>query len=389
MIRVLIVDDEPLVRLALRSLEDWAGNGVEISAEASDGAAALAVLEADPGIDVVVADVDMPVMDGLELAERLAARGAPQGVLFLSSYDTFAYARRAFKAGAGDYILKGEMDEGRLLAALKRVAEGLASRRGGEARGAAAPERPRDERTAAFFSRLLAGDAGGADAAARDLSLRVRLPAALLLARPADPRLVAERYGDDPTALERVAADLMRQCLISRSSGEAFAVSFERYLALFDSAEDADSFFEEFSRSARNYLALDFEARPGPAIASWAELRDSYAQAESRFSGSSRLVVRARRFIRERYADPDLDLAAIAAYAEVSKNHLSWEFARETGENLTAFIARTRVEAAKKLLEETAFKTYEIAERVGFTNTETFCRTFKKVTGTTPRGFSM
>lgn len=387
MIRVLVVDDEPLVRLTVRSLEDWRSHGLDIVAEAADGAAALAALEADPGIDVVLADVDMPVMDGLALAEALAARGADQAVLFLSSYDTFEYARRAFKAGAGDYILKSEMDDGRLLSVLKRAAEGLAVRRGGKGRDGSASGANREELTAAFFSRLLAGDDEGADEAARDLSLRVRLPAALLLSRPADPRLVAERYGDDPTALERVAADLMRQCLISRNSGEAVAVSFERYLTLFDTAEDADSFFEEFSRSARNYLALDFEARPGPTVASWRELRASYAQAESRFSGASRLVVRARRFIRERYADPGLDLAAIAAYAEISKNHLSWEYARETGENLTAFVARTRVEAAKKLLEETALKTYEIAERVGFTNVETFCRTFKKVTGTTPRGF--
>ena len=99
-------------------------------------------------------------------------------------------------------------------------------------------------------------------------------------------------------------------------------------------------------------------------------------------------MVRARRYVREHYAEPDLDLAAIAAYAEVSRNHLSWEFARETGERLSSFIARVRVEAAKELLSETALKTYEIAERVGFSNVETFCRVFKKVSGTTARGFS-
>jgi AraC-like DNA-binding protein len=98
-----------------------------------------------------------------------------------------------------------------------------------------------------------------------------------------------------------------------------------------------------------------------------------YAAAEGRFSVTSRLVVRSRRYIRERYADPRLDLAAIAAYAEVSKNHLSWEFARETGENISTYIARVRVEAAKSLLATTALKTYEIAEKVGYVNVETFC----------------
>lgn len=383
MIRVLIVDDEPLVRLSVRSLEDWSSQGFEIAYEAADGAAALDLLAEHPDIDLVLVDVDMPVMNGLELAETMARGGATQGILFLSSFDTFEYARRAFKAGAGDYILKGEMDEGRLLAALRRVAEGRAVRR-----SPAAPSVTRDQGVNEFFHRLLAGDVSDAEETARKLALKVRLPATLLLMRPADAHLVAERYGDDPSGLERVAGDLLRQCLVQRGGGEATAASFDRYLGLFESPEAALSFFEVFSRSARNYLALDFESRLGPPVDSWARLRDSYAHAESRFTGASRLVVRSRRFIRERYADPDLDLAAIAVYAEVSKNHLSWEFARETGETVTTFISRTRVEAAKKLLEETALRTYEVAERVGFTNVETFCRTFKKVTGTTPRGFS-
>jgi YesN/AraC family two-component response regulator len=378
---VLIADDEPLVRLAVRSLEDWKAAEIAFPYEAANGREALSLVASHPEIDVVLVDVDMPVMNGLELAEKLAEAGGGPELLFLSSFDTFDFARRAFKAGAHDYILKSEMDEGRLLAALRKIIE----RRGktGElTRGPNAAER-REE----LFSRLLADPPSDIADRLAEESFRAALPAVLMVLRPLDAQLVRDRYGEDPDSFRRVAIDLIRQSLALRPSGEALAVSFERYAALFSSREDAEAFFEDFSRAAWNYLDMGFEARVEGPVEMWSGLHASYAAAEGRFSVSSRLVVRARRYIRERYADPRLDLAAIAAYAEVSKNHLSWEFARETGENVSTFVARVRVEAAKTLLATTALKTYEIAEKVGYANVETFCRVFKKITGTTPRGF--
>ncbi len=377
MTTVLLVDDEPLVRLMVRSLENWREQGIDFAWEAANGKEALAVLAAHPDIDIVIADVDMPVMNGLELAETLHEQSSIPDILFLSSFDTFEFARRAFKAGADDYILKSEMDEGRLLAAIVKIVR---------RRGSAASEGgTRAERTAALLSGLLSGESGST--LDPEAGLRIRFPLSLLLIRPTDTRPVAERYGDDPSAFVRLVTDLLHQNLLLRPSGEVLAVSFERYAVFFNASETASAFFEDFSKAARNYLGMDFEARNAGPCASAGELRSAYAEAETRFSVTSRLVVRTRRFVRERYSDPGLDLAAIAAYAEVSKNHLSWEFSRETGENLSTFISRVRVEAAKQLLSDTALKTYEIAERTGFSNVETFCRVFKKIAGSTPRGF--
>jgi AraC-like DNA-binding protein len=272
------------------------------------------------------------------------------------------------------------MDEGRLLAALRKVID---KRGAGEGvRGPTAAEK-REE----LFLRLLSDPPTDIGAELEAASFRAALPAVLMLLRPSDVQLVKDRYGEESDSFRRVTVDLIRQSLALRPSGEALAVSFERYAALFSTREDAEAFFEDFSRAAWNYLDTGFEARVEGPVETWSALRASYAAAEGRFSVSSRLVVRARRYIREKYADPGLDLAAIAAYAEVSKNHLSWEFARETGENITTFIARVRIEAAKSLLANTALKTYEIAEKVGYANVETFCRVFKKITGTTARGF--
>ncbi len=379
MITVLVVDDEPLVRLSVRSLENWASLGFDLAYEAADGEAALALLAAHQDIDIVILDVDMPRMNGLTLAEVLAERGSGPAVLFLSSFDTFDFARRAFKAGARDYILKSEMDDGRLLEALRR----LVAQRDSGAPGSS--ERSRTQEHAALFSGLLAGSTEPGEP--EDLGFRAVLPVWLLALKPADSRLVADRYGDDPAAFTRIVSDLLSQCIGPRPSGESLTLSFDRYVCLFSSREDAERTLEELNKAAWNYIGLTFEGRIEGPISEWALVREAYIAADSHFSSASRLVVRARRYIRDHYADPDLDLAAIAAYVEVSKNHLSWEFTRETGETVSSFIASVRVEAAKKLLAETALKTYEIAERVGYLNVETFCRAFKKVTGSTPRSF--
>ncbi|GAB1483655.1 hypothetical protein MASR2M78_24710 [Treponema sp.] len=382
--RVLIVDDEGLVRLSVRALEDWPALGFDLAYEACDGQEALAIITAHKDIELILADVDMPVMNGLELAEKLREQQSPIRILFLSSFDSFDFARRAFKAGAEDYILKSEMDEGRLLAALQKIADIEGSSPG--------MEKTRSERVDLFFNRLLSSAARETEQEIikeeDEIQLRLQLPLSGILLRPSDPRLVAERFSTDTASFSRLVSDLIRQNLLSYTSGEVATISFERYLVLLNESENPDTFFEEFLRSAWNYLDLDFEAKKLKPVSTWASLQESHAEAEGRFCVSSRLVVRARRYVRDHYAEADLDLSAIAAYAEVSKNHLSWEFTRETGENLSSHIARVRVEAAKKLLSDSNLKTYEIAEQVGFSNVETFCRVFKKTTGMTPRGYN-
>ena len=70
---VLLVDDEPFVRLSLASLRPWEEDGFSLRFEASNGREALAVLDAHPEIDMVLLDITMPVMDGIEFLRRIAA----------------------------------------------------------------------------------------------------------------------------------------------------------------------------------------------------------------------------------------------------------------------------------------------------------------------------
>lgn len=114
--KVVIADDEPLARERLRSLLD-AHADIEVVAEAGDGRAALqACAEHEP--DLVLLDIAMPGIDGLEAARHLAAFEPRPAVVFCTAYD--AHALSAFDAAAVDYLVKPVRPE-RLQAALDRV----------------------------------------------------------------------------------------------------------------------------------------------------------------------------------------------------------------------------------------------------------------------------
>jgi len=380
--RLLIVDDEPLIRLFIRNLEDWQSNGMKFAYEASNGQEALEILETHNDIDAIIADVDMPVMDGLALAETLYNRGSKIPILFLSAFDTFDFARRAFKAGAFDYILKSEMDEGRL----KSVLNQLFSNTSSEPTGITETNRGQQERQELFRS-LVSGIITVFDEKSPLEKVGLSLPVTLFVIRPIDIQLIKDRYKDDVGAFERIVLDLTRQALAKVTQGEVFSLSFERYLVLSSITEKKDQFIEYFTRSAYQYLDMEFEIQQSDPLENWYSLREAYLKIEERMSSFSRLVVRARRYIREHYRNPSLNLQEIAQYVGVSKNHLSWEYGRETGESLSSYIAKIRIEAAKQLLATTDLKIYEIAEQTGFENVETFCRVFKRITGTNPRKF--
>lgn len=105
MIEVLLVDDEPAVGRYLRSLIDVKCEGFKVVATAENGRQALAVLNSRP-IDLVVTDIRMPVIDGLELSRRIKEIYNDLPVIIVSGYQDFEYARSALVTGVVDYLLK-------------------------------------------------------------------------------------------------------------------------------------------------------------------------------------------------------------------------------------------------------------------------------------------
>ncbi len=105
MLRVLIVDDEAIVRRGLRKTIEWEKNGFELIGEADDGITAIELTKSLKP-DVIITDVCMPIMDGLEYIKDLQADGCKSKIIILSGHDNFDFAQKAIKYGIFSYILK-------------------------------------------------------------------------------------------------------------------------------------------------------------------------------------------------------------------------------------------------------------------------------------------
>lgn len=108
-IRVLLADDHALVRRGVRLILEQQPD-IQVVAEAADGAEVLAVLR-QVEVDLVVLDIAMPIMTGLQAAREIARRREPPRVLMLSMHDNEQYFFSALKLGASGYVLKSVVDE--------------------------------------------------------------------------------------------------------------------------------------------------------------------------------------------------------------------------------------------------------------------------------------
>lgn len=111
MLKLIIADDEGLVRRGLKTEVDWSEYGIEVAGEAKDGEEALR-LALDICPDIVITDIRMPNVDGLEFIRKIHQIDKDIKIIILSGYDDFAVAKEALKHGVLDYLLKPtDMDE--------------------------------------------------------------------------------------------------------------------------------------------------------------------------------------------------------------------------------------------------------------------------------------
>lgn len=122
MTRVLITDDDALVRAGLALMLGGAP-GLEVVAEAANGAEAVAAVRAGVGVDVVLMDLRMPVMDGIAATSAITSLDDPPKVIVLTTFDADEYVVRALAAGANGFLLKDTSPQ-EIVAAIGKVVAG-------------------------------------------------------------------------------------------------------------------------------------------------------------------------------------------------------------------------------------------------------------------------
>lgn len=120
MIRVLIVDDDSLIHVTLRSMITWESYGYTVVFSCGNGNQALNYLKSH-SVDLLITDIKMPGMNGLELMRQLRQQSRLPVTVALSGYDEFELVREAFRLGAYDYLLKEDINP----VGLERLLTGL------------------------------------------------------------------------------------------------------------------------------------------------------------------------------------------------------------------------------------------------------------------------
>jgi DNA-binding NarL/FixJ family response regulator len=210
MIRILLADDERLVRTGLRMILS-AEPDLEVVGEAADGHEAVAHA-ARMRPDVVVMDIRMPGLDGIEATRRIVASDAGTRILVLTTFDLDSYVYEALRAGAGGFLLK-DAPEDQLLAAVRVVA-------GGGALFAPSVTRRLIERFA-----HQAGPREPAPAALDELTARERDILGLLARGLSNAEIAAELIVSEHTVKTHVASVLLKLGL--RNRVQAVVLAYE------------------------------------------------------------------------------------------------------------------------------------------------------------------
>ncbi|WP_378107390.1 response regulator [Cohnella cellulosilytica] len=398
MIKLMIVEDEWLVREGLKSTIPWEELRCEIVAEADSGGAALPLLEKTKP-DIILTDIRMPGMDGLEMAQQ-AVRLLPEvEIVFLTGFDEFAYAQRALKIGSADYVLKPTNPD-ELMQVVRRVSDKVRKRRAGnQVERLLSQTRFRDSGTIVagkLFYDLLMDSAGDkerelfreilGEQAAGQGAYRVAIlePDRRSRGTEEEKRMAAaeDRLYETEFTFARVRdklAVLLGEgapqeewpslvAALASSLGDAglqAAWSEPRH-----SLDELSSAYEEAERK----LAAQAGAAPSPA-ARLTELPNiELLKSELR---------QTIRYIEEHYQE-DISLQEVAGSIPMSESNYSRLFKKQTGVSFVEYLTQLRMEKAKELLLRPDEKVYEIALAVGYQDSRYFSQIFRKYTGDTP-----
>ncbi|KIL40742.1 hypothetical protein SD70_11795 [Gordoniibacillus kamchatkensis] len=344
MYKALIVDDEFMIKKSLHKMISESEYGFMVVGEAEDGQEALEVaLQTQP--DLIVTDISMPVMDGLELIQECRLRGLPCEIVILSGFGEFEYARKALRSNVTDYLLK--------------------------------PVRPEQM-----------------DNMLRTVRERLDLRQKLLLDQ-SNWSLYCKRIGNqiarfiwdlDENGIRNVLADANLQ-YVELGLPQPFSNHLCFELLLFIQKE-----LETYDPDAiRNAEFTWFNEVSDPEDA-WRRLENGVMEhlkevRVRRNHGSFQTIKWAAAYIEQHYMDEELSLQTIADRMNMSLSYASQSFKDFMGKSFVQYLTGLRMEKAKELLLNLNSKTYEVAREVGYNDYPHFTRTFKKYFGYTPKDY--
>ena len=377
--RILFVDDDAIIRRSMKTKIDWASHGWELVYEARDAMETLDFLK-DNEVDIILSDIKLPGMNGIEMASIARDYYPLIKFVFLSGYKDFEYAQQVLKLNAVDYLTK-PVDPDQLTEVLERAEKIYRSEQEREA--IISQKYPQIKRS--YISRLLRESFRNLDDSflqAFDINISSGVGVVAF---------VDLKYNDElPLQAARTLLEQYCDILTRQYRGSFFFCMDDLRIFMIytdKSASDEAAFQTCLSRLENqvntyvrdNHLGSEARFIYGTLMHSMNDLYASY-QVATRNSNLNveDLLKDVHSYIDDHYSDCELSLGKIADHFNINHSYLTSIFKKKYGINLYDYIIHVRMENAAKLVTETDLKNYEIAEATGYSNPQYFSLSFKK-----------
>lgn len=413
MVRMVVIDDEYYIRTGIRDAIDWQSINVEIVGEAEDGEQGLELILAQKP-DLVLTDIRMPFMDGLELIEKISDSQIGCGVIVLSGFDEFEYAQAALRHGVLDYLLK-PIDKAKLKETVQKACQTIRNRRSVQHYRQLVDEGTSVIRTQ--FLKDLLFDRIHDQKVISDKIHDLGLPFhngnyQVICIKLDDYRLLEYQFpvNELQDLKDRLISLLSDRLLLGRTfMGILVEISLEEWAILLTFLEPpTPEECENELHSSIQLLLKDLKECSSHTVSisissrceDLSDLPGAYQTARlanNKYIPGSNSVVwpdhqlenirpevqKALAFIRQHYNE-DISIQQVADSLYLSPYYLMHIFKSDAGKTFHTFLTEYRMETAKELLRTPGCRIYEIALQIGYTDVKYFNKLFKKYTSLTP-----
>lgn len=377
---ILVVDDESVIREGIKRTirRAFPEHGVQL-AEGPDEAARIL---RGGQIDVVLTDILMPGMTGLELMQLSRSSYPHVKWVIISAYSEFAYAKEAVRLGAKDYMLK-PIGKDTLISMIAQLGEEVE-------RDAEQEQEAKMLHSSLKFLReaVFQRWAAGLDIGNMDIAPFVEKHSRFHL-------VLVKMESDEAVHLEHFIVENVMTELIERY-GEGFVASLDGKsllgLVTAESQDGARRLNDELRQHLKKYVKVPFQIQLSeemndfngiPAMIRRMGRNSGALEFEYYAPGGNRAVEVAVQYIRAHY-NTDVTLEKVASIVFLNPAYLSQVFKQKTGSGFKEYVTALRMEKAAELLAHTQLKLADIAEKIGYQDVKHFTQVFRKRMNMTP-----
>lgn len=410
MYKLLIVDDEEDIRRGMARGIPWQEWGFEVCGQAENGEEAVRIIE-EKQPDVVLSDIRMPRMDGIELMQYLHENNPDIKIIILSGYNDVEYLNMAIRNQVMEYLLKPtDIDEFEAL--FHRIKETLdeEARKRKELELLKVTARQNKELS---YDRMLSNMLDGYVGGEKEYEWKREMEAdgmdfgrCVLIVLEA--RTDGSGKGDDRYQLKQ---QMIKYCnsremewnkhFFLHRDGRVVGIITLNFMSEEEQNEELEAVsrcIAEIQGEIGDIYGLAFMAGISGICSGEAELSPAYKKTAENVSGmapdlssnskkTGLLVTSIREYLDREYCSNLVSLDATAEHFRKNPAYISKVFKKETGFNFSDYVTQKRMAKSKLLLKDMSLKIYEIAEMTGYADASNFIKVFKKHCGMSPNEY--